>query len=548
MDVLKDKWPIFIFMIVVLAGIATAMYLHNGDRYALTYYGDAVSHLVAARKLFDWAENPGWSQIGTVWLPLPHLLLLFPSLIDELFFSGFAGLIVGLPCLALTSTLLYKILLRLLTRIPNVSHQMAIAAAVSAALLYGLNPNFLYLGITAMTEAPFMLFLVGAAYFMLRWFEEVNHKEVNGIKNLVLASVCVAAATLCRYEGWVLPLFLFTFASVVVVKRIFRSERMHEIGSASNRNGHAAFAVVLVVLASLVSFSGIAFWLVYNLANYGDPMEFANAQYYSAASQSLSRSNRENLFLQPTNVMIVYGANTLLTFGPIMLVAAAMGFFFHQKIQENHSSRKYTYLLLLLPPIFTITTLLIGVGEMSYWFNSRFVILLAPLLILLIGVYLSKLPARIKRNPSLIVCVIVALFVFYIIVLPLGAVVTLADAKGGFGHKHTPSAVQVGEKIGSIYEGSGSIMIITGSAQEHRILMASGIQFRNFDSIIESSTWKKSFAAPWQYDNQWIILSKDPDSDGVTVVSYWNDNRNVLDQHYDVVFSNEYHEILRLKS
>ena len=37
--------------------------------------------------------------------------------------------------------------------------------AAAGALLYALNPNILYLGVIAMTEGPFMLLFVGAAYF-----------------------------------------------------------------------------------------------------------------------------------------------------------------------------------------------------------------------------------------------------------------------------------------------------------------------------------------------------------------------------------------------
>ena len=41
----------------------------------LLLYGDAVAHLHIARRIFD-SSNPGLSQLGSVWLPLPHLLLL----------------------------------------------------------------------------------------------------------------------------------------------------------------------------------------------------------------------------------------------------------------------------------------------------------------------------------------------------------------------------------------------------------------------------------------------------------------------------------------
>ena len=47
-------------------------YLRHGD---LLLYGDAVAHINIARRVFD-SQTPGPLQLGTVWLPLPHTLML----------------------------------------------------------------------------------------------------------------------------------------------------------------------------------------------------------------------------------------------------------------------------------------------------------------------------------------------------------------------------------------------------------------------------------------------------------------------------------------
>ena len=41
----------------------------------MLYYGDADAHLKIARRIVD-SQTPGYEQIGTVWLPLLHLLML----------------------------------------------------------------------------------------------------------------------------------------------------------------------------------------------------------------------------------------------------------------------------------------------------------------------------------------------------------------------------------------------------------------------------------------------------------------------------------------
>src|SRR5260370_38460117 len=67
-------------------------YLRHGD---LLLYGDAVAHISIARRVFD-SRTPGFLQLGTVWLPLPHLLML-PFLLPRwLWQTGIAGSIPSL--------------------------------------------------------------------------------------------------------------------------------------------------------------------------------------------------------------------------------------------------------------------------------------------------------------------------------------------------------------------------------------------------------------------------------------------------------------------
>src|SRR5437763_12247434 len=69
----------------LLAWLATCIsilsflvYLRRGE---ILLYGDAVAHINIARRVFD-SRTPGLLQLGTVWLPLPHLLMI-PFLISK---------------------------------------------------------------------------------------------------------------------------------------------------------------------------------------------------------------------------------------------------------------------------------------------------------------------------------------------------------------------------------------------------------------------------------------------------------------------------------
>ena len=71
-------------LIVMIVGASAALYLYSVDNFSLLYYGDSISHLVAGRKFVDWV-NTGIAQIGTVWLPMLHFLLIPFSLNNFLF-------------------------------------------------------------------------------------------------------------------------------------------------------------------------------------------------------------------------------------------------------------------------------------------------------------------------------------------------------------------------------------------------------------------------------------------------------------------------------
>src|SRR5437879_7805150 len=85
-----------IFLVAQLAAAISIAsffyYLRHGD---LLLYGDAVAHINIARRVFD-SRTPGILQLGTVWLPLPHLLML-PFLLSRwLWQTGIGGSIPSL--------------------------------------------------------------------------------------------------------------------------------------------------------------------------------------------------------------------------------------------------------------------------------------------------------------------------------------------------------------------------------------------------------------------------------------------------------------------
>ena len=62
-------------------------YFRHSD---LLLYGDAVAHINIARRVFD-SLTPGLLQVGTVWLPLPHLLMIPFIFFHSLWQNGAGG-------------------------------------------------------------------------------------------------------------------------------------------------------------------------------------------------------------------------------------------------------------------------------------------------------------------------------------------------------------------------------------------------------------------------------------------------------------------------
>jgi len=496
----------FIFIATILVGLASVGILYLVDESSFLYYGDAVSHLYSARRFVD-SNDPGLIQMGTVWLPLPHLIMMPFSLDDSLFSTGLAGL-VNLPLHALTAVLIYKIIF-IQTKKPYI--------AIIGGLLYATNPNLLYLGITAMTEVSFLLFFVASVYFLQKWLVVENN-----FRYILLASFFISLATLCRYEAWILAPILVLFAVYYAIK--FRNKKS---------------AVILLI--SLISFSGILFWIGWNQIIYDNPLEFANTQFYAASSQAVERPYRDFLYLQPQNVLYIYGAAAAMIAGPILFLAAG-GYFSYFK-DKSKIIPKSIYFFMSLPVLFTLFTMFVGIGEMSqWWFNARFATFLVPLAIVLSAITLSRIE---KINKRLAFGIVIVLFVFQIST-PTFGVVTYLDAYGGWVYKQAPYAKQTSDFLYDNYN-DGKILIMTGSSQAHRIMISSGVDLIDFNEGIESFLSKSYFKEPWNY-NKWIVIGAEPDSDSANAVKFWSDNKDMLKMHYDVVYQNQYYQVFKLKS
>ena len=248
--------------------ISFLFYFQRGD---VLLYGDAVAHINIARRVFD-SKTPGLLQLGTVWLPLPHLLMIPFLLSDEMWRRGVGGSIPSMVAYVFGVIGMFRLVRGALSRGVEPDGAAGVAAW-TAALIYAGNPNLIYMQATAMGEALYLAFFI----WTLAYFSEFMHGDA---KALTKCGGCLAAACLTRYDGW----FLAAAIAATIVVRTLLAGGAHEV---------SAFRISRadVVKFILITAAAPALWLIYNGIVYRNPLEFANGPYSAKAIERRSENS-----------------------------------------------------------------------------------------------------------------------------------------------------------------------------------------------------------------------------------------------------------------
>ncbi|HYA95980.1 MAG TPA: hypothetical protein VEC95_06875, partial [Terriglobales bacterium] len=280
------------------AAVSLAFFLNFYSQGAILLYGDAVAHIHIARRVFD-SITPGPLRLGTVWLPLPHILMM-PFLVSNwMWHTGVGGSIISMIAYVAGTAGIFRL----------VRARASSAAAWLAAAIYALNPNLIYLQATALTEPLYLALFVWAVVFLdetLRPGEpDVNSplaKDAKGraprafggapgvlvgvpapldrARSLERAAMLLATAMLTRYDGWWLAgctlAAAFLLLTFLAVKRPGAAREF--FSGLAYRPLRRALRNAVLLLAAIP-----ALWLAYNHREYGNPLEFANGPYSARA-------------------------------------------------------------------------------------------------------------------------------------------------------------------------------------------------------------------------------------------------------------------------
>jgi hypothetical protein len=216
-------------------------------------YGDAVAHLAIARRVID-SHYPGLKQLGSVWLPLPHLLMIPFVAVYRWWADGIAGMIPSAIAYIFGCLGIYRL----------ARQWLSTAAAIVALTFFAINPNLLYLQTTAMTEPLFLCELIWTAALLVEWRSALDTAPSRSARLLWLIAMILVAAIYTRYDGWILAFLAWTAIGITLLRR--------------NQLRSLAFwlATILVVAAPLI-------WFAYNATVFGDWLDFARGPYSARA-------------------------------------------------------------------------------------------------------------------------------------------------------------------------------------------------------------------------------------------------------------------------
>jgi hypothetical protein len=242
--------------LIVLAcsgALSAAAVVWSWQHNTMLNYGDAVAHMAIARRVID-SHYPGLKQLGSVWLPLPHLLMVPLVAVYGWWANGVAGMIPSALAYVASCIGIYQLARRWL---------QPYAAAVGL-VFFAINPNLLYLQTTAMTEPLFICELIWTVVWLVQWRSSLDSSPSRSGRTLWLIALVLVAAVYTRYDGWILAFLVWTLIGVVLLRH--------------GRLRTPAFwlASILVVAAPLI-------WFGYNAVVFGDWLDFARGPYSAKA-------------------------------------------------------------------------------------------------------------------------------------------------------------------------------------------------------------------------------------------------------------------------
>ncbi|MBI2022971.1 hypothetical protein HYT01_00200 [Candidatus Giovannonibacteria bacterium] len=500
----KYSFFIAVFCLTAVSVFSFLYYYSSGLGLA---YNDARSHLDIGRRVVE-GLKPGLAQLGSVWLPLPHILMIPTVWNDFMWHSGLSGAIFSMPGFVLTGIFIWKFLEQL---------NAGFWGKIAGILVFVLNVNVLYLQSTAMTELLLLATMTAAAYYFMLWFKGGN------ILHLISSAFWLMLSTLIRYDGW----FLFVFAVGMLLVHVW----LHK--------GYGSANGVFVLFDTLAGF-GIILWFLWNQLIFGNPLYFIYGPYSAYVQQ---------LELESAGVLATKGnfLFSLKTFyyalaydtGAFTLLLGVAGTFAAWFSRELPSKVRYALLILWAPLFFNVLALYLGHSVLyvqglngDSLFNVRYGLMLMPTVAIFTGYLLHKMATA--RGLLFGLFFFVTFFQF-----TSGDAITIDDALVGSSQKNVK---EVSSWLAQNTAGKEGFILISAASHD-AIIFSSGLPMKKFIHEGTGQYWEDATADPARWA-RWIVMRTYSQTDAayrlVSVTPGFSEK-------YDVVNSFPFADIYELK-
>lgn len=467
--------------LTIISIVSYIIFLQNGLGLS---YNDARSHLDIGRRVVE-GLKPGAAQLGSVWLPLNHILMVPLIWNDWMWHTGLAGAIWNMLSFVGTGLVIYQFLRHL-----NVS----LIGRIVGIILFIANINTLYLQSTAMTEPLLLFTMTTSCYYLLLWHENTS------VINLVKTAFWIMLATLVRYDGW----FLLGVAGLLVLRHSYQTSS--HLKTVSEK---IARTEGLTVLFSTLALLGVVGWFGWNFLIFKDALYFILGPFSAHAQQLVMESAGVLptkwdilLSLKVYFYALFYSSYTL----PVLFAFIGyIAFWFDSQIKQEN---KFGSLALWAPLIFNIIALYFGFSVIyvqgisgDTWFNIRYGIMLAPTISIFTG-YLFD------RAKNLRFVLFLSLFLTLSIALYSKDAVSIDDARVGSSQKNVS---EVSGYLNTHAKDTPGFILISAASHD-AIIFSSGLPMKKFIHEGTGKYWESATTMPDRWA-RWIVMRTYDDAD-----------------------------------
>jgi len=497
----RDAW-----FTLALGGVSIAALLWYYAHQQILLYGDAVAHINIARRVLDtrsWMSS--FFQLGTVWLPLPHILMLPFVWNKALWMSGIAGSIPSMVAYVAGALGIFRLVS---ARAPQV-------AAYLAAATYALNPNLLYMQTTAMNEPLYLAFFIWAVVYFDKWLRALStpagtaSTSSSSERALESCGIVLAGGAATRYDGW----FFGALMGALVVWTFLLWWR--KTPDAARRRSMTKSLAEFLLINALVP----VFWLAYNHRVSGHALDWADGPY--SAKAIAERTTARGAAPYPGKDHVVTAALYFLKaaklnmgpghWGDVLFLLAQLG-----TAVALWRFRQYrTWLLLWVQLAFYALSIAYGSVPIfipTWWpfsyYNARYGLELLPVFAVfpvLLAVYAAELVTKPKKKPivwSLLALLVAASYLSIYADVPI----TLKEAQ-----VNARTRMVLENELAKFLAGlppSATLLMYQG---EHvGALQQAGIPLRHVVSEVSHPDWEWALLDPAHHADFVIAFKGDP--------------------------------------